>query len=124
MAANYKELTISVSNSIGEHVELISFPTKESCFVLPNQQKQLARGLKKTKIFSYLSDIIINLSYDGQNFHQHGNSSIEHYGTSLANSNDAPFVVGGSSPRTNKAEIFDISTDTWVRVDAYFFSDL
>ena len=124
MAANYKELTISVSSSIGEHAELTSFPTNESCFVLPNQQKQLARGLKKTKKFPYLSDIIINLSYDGQNFHPHGNSSIEHYGTSLANSNDAPFVVGGSSPRTNKAEVFDISTDTWVRVDAYFFSDL
>jgi len=69
-------------------------------------------------------NIIINLSYDGQNFHQHGNSSTEHYGTSLANINGAPLVVGGSSPRTNKAEQFDISTDTWVRVDAYFFSDL
>ena len=86
-------------------------------------KSNLPEVLKNKKI-SYLSDIIMNLSYDGQNFHQHGNSSIEHYGTSLANSNDAPFFVGGSSPRTNKAEVFDISTDTWVRVDAYFFSDL
>ena len=119
--ANYKELTILVSNSIGEHVELISLPTKESCFVLPNQHKQLARGLQ---IIRDLSDIIINLSYDGQNFYQHGNSNIAHFGTSLAYINGAPLVVGGSSPRTNKAEQFDISTDTWVRVDAYFFSDL
>ena len=87
-------------------------------------KNNLPEVLKKQKKIPYLSDIIINLSYDGQIFHQHGNSSIEHYGTSLANSNDAPFVVGGSSPRTNKAEVFDISTDTWVRVDAYFFSDL
>ena len=75
-------------------------------------------------MFPNLSNIIINLSYDGQNFHPHGNSSIHHYGTSLANSNGAPFVVGGSSPRTNEADQFDISTNTWVRVDAYFFSDL
>ena len=84
----------------------------------------LPEVLKTPKIFSYLSDIIINLSYDGQNFYQHGNSNIAHFGTSLAYINGAPLVVGGSSPRTNKAEQFDISTDTWVRVDAYFFSDL
>ena len=76
------------------------------------------------QIIRNLSDIIINHSYDGQNFYQHGNSNIAHFGTSLTNINGAPLVVGGSSPRTNKAEQFNISTDTWVRVDAYFFSDL
>ena len=56
MAANYKELTISVSSSIGEHAELTSFPTNELCFVLPNQQKQLARGLKITKKMFIISE--------------------------------------------------------------------
>ena len=87
-------------------------------------KRNLPEVSKLPQIIQNLSDIIKNFSYDGQNFHQHGNSSIEHYGTSLANINGAPLVVGGSSPRTNKAEQFDISKDTWVRVDAYFFSDL
>ena len=58
-------------------------------------------------------------SYDGEIFHQHGNSKVEHYEVSLANSYGSPLVVGGVG--TNKVEKFDISTNVWTEVADYAF---
>jgi len=37
----------------------------------------------------------------------------------LANIDDAPLAVGGQSDNTKKAEIFDISSNTWTEIAEY-----
>ena len=60
-----------------------------------------------------------NLSYDGSIFHTHAVSENGHYATTLANVEGSPLAVGGSDPETNKAETYDISTNTWTQIADY-----
>ena len=62
---------------------------------------------------------IILFSYDGLYFYNQPNSTYGHYYTTLANIDAAPLAVGGYSPNINKAEILDISSNTWTEVDNY-----
>ena len=64
--------------------------------------------------------ILITLfSYDGLIFHNQADSKNGHYFTTLANIDDAPLAVGGQSSNTKKAEILDISSNTWTEVADY-----
>ena len=64
--------------------------------------------------------ILITLfSYDGLIFHNQADSKNGHYYTTLANIDDAPLAVGGDGPTTKKAEILDISSNTWTEVADY-----
>ena len=62
-----------------------------------------------------------NLSYDGSIFHTHPDSKTGHYATTLANVEGSPLAVGGSDPETNKAETYDISTNTWTQIADYSY---
>ena len=58
-------------------------------------------------------------SFDGYIFHNQADSKIGHYKTTLAKIDEAVLAVGGQSPDINKAETFDISSNTWTEVAAY-----
>ena len=58
-------------------------------------------------------------SYDGFVLQNHANSKKGHRDTTLANIEGSPLAVGGAHPSINKAETYDISTDTWTEVDEY-----
>ena len=58
-------------------------------------------------------------SYDGDIFHNHADSTNGHYATTLAKIDEAPLAVGGSDSNTNKAEILDISSNTWTKIAEY-----
>ena len=58
-------------------------------------------------------------SYDGDLFHNQANAKKWHYRTSLAKIDEAPLAVGGYSPTSNLAEIFDIASNTWTEIDIY-----
>ena len=60
-----------------------------------------------------------NLSFDGNGFHAHANSKVGHYFTSLARIQSSPLGVGGHLSDTNKAEIYDISTNKWTEIANY-----
>ena len=61
----------------------------------------------------------LDLSYDGAVYHKHADSKNGHYYTTLAKIDESPLAVGGYNPNTNKAETFDISTNTWTEVADY-----
>ena len=65
----------------------------------------------------------MNLSYDGFIFHNQANSKNAHHYTTLANIDKAPLAVGGIGPKTKKAEIFDISSNSWTEVADYPYHD-
>ena len=58
-------------------------------------------------------------SYDGYIFHNAADSKNGHFRTTLANIEGSPLAVGGYSPNTNKAETYDIGTNTWNEVADY-----
>ena len=58
-------------------------------------------------------------SYDGDLFHNQADSKNAHGSTTLAKIDEAPLAVGGYLPNTNKAEIFDISSNTWTEIAEY-----
>ena len=62
-------------------------------------------------------------SYDGIIFHNQADSKNGHYWTTLANIDDTPLAVGGASPTTKKAEILDISSNTWTEIAEYPYHD-
>ena len=62
-------------------------------------------------------------SYDGVIFHNQASSKNAHYPTTMAKIGKAPLAVGGSSSSDNKAETFDISTNTWTEVANYPYHD-
>ena len=64
-------------------------------------------------------NVLILFRYDGTIFHNQANSKNEHAYTTLATIDEAPLAVGGSSSNTNKAETFDIATNTWTEVADY-----
>ena len=66
---------------------------------------------------------LILFSYDGFIFHNQADSKNNHFYTTLANIDQAPLVVGGSNPTTKKAEVFDISSNTWTEVADYPYHD-
>ena len=66
-----------------------------------------------------VSHFIILFSYDEITFHNQTNSNNEHHKTTLANIDGAPLAVGGYDPYIKKAEIFDISSNTWTEVADY-----
>ena len=63
--------------------------------------------------------VLILFRYDGDIFHNQANSNYGHRYTTLATIDEAPLAVGGSSSNTNKAETFDIATNTWTEVADY-----
>ena len=65
----------------------------------------------------------ILFSYDGYFFHNQTNSKNEHGYTTLAKFDESPLAVGGYSSDTNKAETFNISTNTWTEVADYPYHD-
>ena len=52
-------------------------------------------------------------------FHNQADSKNGHYRTTLAKIDEAPLAVGGAYPNIKKAEIFDISSNTWTEVADY-----
>ena len=58
-------------------------------------------------------------SYDGVVFHNQADAKNQHYLTTFASIDEAPLAVGGYDPTTKKAEIFDISSNTWTEVADY-----
>ena len=71
-----------------------------------------------------MSHFIILFSYDGIIFHNQADSKNGHYQTTLANIDDAPLAVGGYGPNIKKAEILDISSNTWTEVADYPYHEL
>ena len=66
---------------------------------------------------------ITRFSYDGFVFHNQANSKNGHVKTTLATIDEVPLAVGGQSPDTNKAEIMDISSNTWTEIAEYPYHD-
>ena len=68
------------------------------------------------------------ISYDGEIFHNQADSKNSHYATTLTNIDKTPWTVGGAKNAggidTNKAEIFDISSNTWTEIAVYSYHDL
>ena len=62
-------------------------------------------------------------SYDGDIFHNQADAKNGHADTTLANIDGAPLAVGGYSSNTNKAEILDISSNTWTEIAEYPYHD-
>ena len=62
-------------------------------------------------------------SYDGVIFHNQADAKNGHYATALAKIDEAPLAVGGESLNTNKAEILDISSNTWTEIARYPYHD-
>ena len=67
--------------------------------------------------------LILLLSYDGSIFHSHADSKNGHHATTLANIEGSPLAVGGMTPQINKAETYDIGTNTWTEVSNYPYHD-
>ena len=63
------------------------------------------------------------LSYDGDFFHNQADSKNRHYSTTLANIDSAPLAVGGFESNSKKAEILDLSSNTWTEVADYPYHD-
>ena len=63
------------------------------------------------------------LSYDGNFFRNLPDTKHGHYSTTLARIDETPLAVGGMGPNTNKAEVFDILSDTWTEVADYRYHD-
>ena len=61
-------------------------------------------------------------SYDGFIFHNQADSKNGHYWTTLATIDDAPLAVGGYKD-IKKAEILDISSNTWTEITEYPYRD-
>ena len=66
-------------------------------------------------------EVLILFRYDGIIFHNQANSKNAHSDTTLATLDEAPLAVGGYEypTHTNKAETFDIATNTWTEVADY-----
>ena len=72
------------------------------------------------QIFSVtVTRLYLIFSYDGDVYHNHADSKNGHHYTSLANTEGSPLAVGGYDPNTNKAETYDIATNTWTEVADY-----
>ena len=65
-------------------------------------------------------------SFDGDVYYNHTNSINGHTYTTLADTNGLPLAVGGynETSHTNKAEIFDISANTWIEIADYPYHKL
>ena len=76
--------------------------------------------MRKVQMVTQDKNINTNrLSYDGMIFHNQASSKHEHYRTTLANIDGAPLIIGGSEPKSKKAEILDISSNSWTEIDDY-----
>ena len=89
-------------------------PKNEFCSVFLTLIEANARGK-----FSNIFDHYLIFSYDGDVYHNHADSKNGHYWTSLANIEGSPLAVGGAGPNINKAETYDIATNTWTEVADY-----
>ena len=99
-----------------ERVGLTTSPSNESYFVSREQGALAVKGL----LVSLRNDFhITRFSYDGFVFHNQANPKNGHGKTTLATIDEAPLAVGGESPNTNKAEILDISSNTWTEIAEY-----
>ena len=58
-------------------------------------------------------------SYDGFIFHNQADAKNGHAYTTLAKIDGVPLAVGGQSSTTNKAEILDITSNTWTEIAEY-----
>ena len=65
---------------------------------------------------------MILFSYNGFVFHNQADSKNGHYLTTLAMIDEDPMAVG-SFNKTNKAEVFDISSNVWTEVAEYPYHD-
>lgn len=90
-------------------------------FKFPENSDQKAKNERVLLCFADKSEKFCE-SYDGNNFFNHTNSIFGHRKTSLANYNGSPMAVGGYS-KSNKTEIYDISTDTWTEAAEYPYHD-
>ena len=63
--------------------------------------------------------MLILFSYNGKIFHQQADSNYGHDYSTLAKIEGTPLAVGGYAFNINKAEILDISTNTWTEVADY-----
>ena len=97
----------------------IVFRKKESCFAFP----VLTRVNVKGEYFGSKLILFYFASYDGAVFHNQADSKNGHYWTTLAKIDGAPLAVGGNSPTNNKAEILDVSTNSWTEVADYPYHD-
>ena len=100
----------------------IVFHKNESCFAFPKLTKLNVKGeyLKYCILVEYY---FYFASYDGAVFHNNADSKNGHYFTTLAKIDEAPLAVGGYSSNTKKAEILDVSTNTWTVVADYPYHD-
>ena len=90
-------------------------PINEFYFVFRTQRGLVVKGL-----FILRNDFHgTEFSYDGFIFHNHADANNEHYQITLAKIDDAPMAVGGYSSKMNKAEILDISSNTWTEIAEY-----
>ena len=115
LAANWNELAILITNSTEVRVVHTTIPKNESCFAF----QLIIRASVKGEFLNQSWFLESLFSYDGINFHNHADSKNGHYFTTLANIDDAPLAVGGASSNIKKAEILDISSNTWTEVADY-----
>ena len=104
--------------SNGEHVLHTCSLKNESCYVFRRTKKVHARG-NSLKTFDKNNNVNLSKSYDGDIFHIHADSKSDHHRITLANIEGSPLAVGGYSPNINKAETYDIATNTWIEVANY-----
>ena len=124
MAVNCNELEILIMTLLEERVghmisQIIQISLREFCYAFQITTKANVKGewrflgkfSTRMKTLSYGMD-----SYDGNIFHNQTDSNTEHQYISLATFDEAPMAVGG---KTAKAEILDISSNTWTEIEDY-----
>ena len=103
-----------------------NFPEERVLLCFANKYSSKCERLSFSDRVDFLSNL---LSYDGDIFHNQADSKNSHYAIALANIDNTPLAVGGAYSNdgginTNKAEIFDISSNTWTEIADYPFHDL
>ena len=106
-------------NSTLERVAHIIFRKNESCFAFLVPIGASVKG----KYNSLIKKALTMFSYDGYIFHNQADSKNGHYYTTLAKIDEAPLAVGGYDLYTNKAETFDIASNTWTEVASYPYQE-
>ena len=121
MAVNWNESVTWIMISIGERVVHTTFQKNELCYAFLAYTGPSVKGL--SSIFSDWNHFyMILFSYNGFVFHNQADSKNDHYLTTLAMIDEDPMAVG-SFNKTNKAEVFDISSNVWTEVAEYPYHD-
>ena len=107
-------------NLCPERVAHLNFQKNESCSAFPMITGASVKGEFAINMIMIKKDLMF-FSYDGYIFHSQADSKYGHFETTLAKFEEAPLALGGYSPNNNKAERFDIASNTWTEVETPYY---